>query len=1493
MSLAHKTMSHAWSALLKAALALSLALFPTQAYADASAHPESEPFAPTYPVRDDYLTQNMDADLVPAPEADPFASGLFAFMGEGASALSDSGHTLYVKNTLYDARAAGESRTLEDIYARNDWMNIIAGQYGSSADLLDPGPESAYLVAPACPALQSGASTPTDHVFAEMTNDGTLVEGCTFDESTGIAYLPKSLFAEDGHDIPFACQLQLLLPVDFSAPTSCATDVTISCGDFRVEEMPDQTIEQNPFDVTCSLPVASPETAGYLTLSDIHVRLNGSAEEMELIEGQTASWDATTGMLEIAASPQTVLQADITTDAPSLLDLLASPAHATATSSLAYVPEVAFDSLNLDTLTPGRAIGFDTYINYWWPNPAPDDLHWNACINTGPYCYSWIDDPKSLYEYIAWSDGGDWSGVSSQDVSNFIFDPASGQAARHYFNYVFEFGSFTLEDQCFHSDSWPVNTPYNTGYDTANFGLQCSHATNAVGSGVDAECAGHMVLRILDVNLDAERPYVVIGFVGPDIANQPGVGIYKFEIIPYGNIELTKSSTAPDLSTGNPNYALGGITYDVFRDEACTDLACSIVLDENGHGISPRLRKGTYYLRERARSVAGHGFALNAGVQSVGVDAGKTAQARVSDEPQSYALNLLLAKADSVTGSAQAQGDATLAGAEFEVRHYRELFGDASQARQLTPSRRWTFTTDAHGQIRLDDAHRSAGDTLYRTPAGSVCMPLGTVIVKETKAPSGYRLDNQERLIQLPAQGVAATLTYAQPLSISEEVMRGGVTIGKLDAESGLADPLGGASLDGTTFEVRNASQAAVCVDGTLRAPGEVVARITSEGGCAKTASDALPFGTYEIREVAAGSGYLASDVDERVFCIDADHRMVDLTGKDACVDQVKRGDLDLRKVLEKDQSRLALIPFVLASETTGEAHVVVTDENGIINTASAWHAHTHATNANDHVLESLPSEDALGTEQAPIASEELDPDAGVWFGLTGDGIMTEPNDELGALPCDTYSLQELRADTNEGLDLVRIEGIGVRAHGLSVPLGDIEDRLTAPPSITTQAQSAGGSKEIHPDPDARIIDRIAYENLIPGHAYAFTGCLMDAESAEKLTDEEGNPITSCVTLVCVAPTGSVEVAFSFDASAHAGKRIVCFEEVVDQDSGQIVAVHEDLDDHSQSVDVAQPRITTYATDEATDSKDIAPDATVCVTDAISYSDLEAGAGYVLTGSLMCKRTEGDEVVAEPVVDDDGNPLVCEHPFTPDATVGTTAVSFSFAREAVPPGSELVVYETLNKDGREVVVHEDPRNDAQTVRLIPPTLTTHAFDEESGLDSTKAADGMTICDEVSYAGLVPGKTYTIFGTLMRAHEDASGHITADALIDETGNKVTASLDLVPETTSGTAQVRFSVDAAKLAGERLVVYERIVDAGTLIAAHEDATAKSQTIWIEDAPATPSEEPRAKTPVALPQTGDSTPGAAAVLLLLSAGGASAFAAWRWKRERAPRDRMRESR
>ncbi|MCI8469031.1 MAG: VaFE repeat-containing surface-anchored protein [Eggerthellaceae bacterium] len=866
-----------------------------------------------------------------------------------------------------------------------------------------------------------------------------------------------------------------------------------------------------------------------------------------------------------------------------------------------------------------------------------------------------------------------------------------------------------------------------------------------------------------------------------------------------GRLSLTKQSANPTLSDANPCYQLAGATYAV-TDAEGRDVA-TLVTDEAGRATSGDLVPGAYTVRE---TTPPRGYALDATTHSVEVLPGQTVAVgdggTVSDAPQYDAASLWLAKVDSVTGTATPQGAAALAGAEFTVDFYAGHHATADEARATgAPRRSWVLRTDEEGHAAPDDAHRVSGDEFFRDGAGRAVLPLGTVLIRESKAPEGYLPDPATHVRQITGGGIYDEVTtYRTPL-VSESVIRGGVRVEKRDRESGGRAPLGSASL-ASTFEVSNAGERAVWVGGVSYAPGQVVTRLVTEGGQAQTAPDCLPYGRYAIREVAPGEGYLLTDGEPRSFSITRDGEVVDpFAGKDSFKNLVRRGDLELTKVREDTMERLAGVPFRLESETTGEAHVLVTDANGYASTAASWNPHSQRPNANDN-----------------RADGSYDPEAGIWF-----GPGTAPDDARGALPYDTYTLRELPCAANEGLVLVTIPGITITRDGHVVSLGTIDDGRPddgTPYLTTTAADALDGDKLVIADAEARVVDHVAYANLVPGEAYRLEGTLMDRATGRPALVGDA-PVRAERTFVPDQPRGAVDLAFDFDATATGEGDLVAFERLYDR-AGRLAASHEDLEDFSQTVRVITPTVTSLASVTADGSKVLAADPAASVRDVVAFANLIPGAEYTVRGTLMNRATGQPVATGEAAVS-------AEASFVPDSGFGTATVTFDLDASDLPDGTELVAFEWLHRDGRPVATDADLANDDQTVTVTRPRIGTEARDGLDGDRLVAANRAAQVIDLVAYEGLVPGQEYRLAGELHVRGLDGRDEGVA---LDGTGRPATAEITFWPEAADGIAEVAFDLDATALAGRTLVAFEELHRGDAVLASHADIADEGQAVAV---------------------------------------------------------------
>src|SRR5699024_62821 len=196
--------------------------------------------------------------------------------------------------------------------------------------------------------------------------------------------------------------------------------------------------------------------------------------------------------------------------------------------------------------------------------------------------------------------------------------------------------------------------------------------------------------------------------------------------------------------------------------------------------------------------------------------------------------------------------------------------------------------------------------------------------------------------------------------------------------------------------------------------------------------------------------------------------------------------------------------------------------------------------------------------------------------------------------------------------------------------------------------------------------DGVKYENLVKGEEYTVKGKLMDKETGEPvfIDDEE---VTGETTFTVEDSNGSVEVQFTFDRSKLDTDSVVVFEDVYKDDA--LIAVHHDIDDENQTVDV--PNINTAASFFGRDTDDI---NMVTLVDEITYNNLTPDKEYTVKGKLMDKETE------EPIIIDDEE-VTGETTFTAEESNGTIDIEFTFDQSELEADS-VVVFEDVYNDER-------------------------------------------------------------------------------------------------------------------------------------------------------------------------------------------------------------------
>lgn len=244
-------------------------------------------------------------------------------------------------------------------------------------------------------------------------------------------------------------------------------------------------------------------------------------------------------------------------------------------------------------------------------------------------------------------------------------------------------------------------------------------------------------------------------------------------------------------------------------------------------------------------------------------------------------------------------------------------------------------------------------------------------------------------------------------------------------------------------------------------------------------------------------------------------------------------------------------------------------------------------------------------------------------------------------------------------------------------------------PELGTTA-TIDGKKEVGATEVFTLEDVVEYKHLVPGKEYTVKGVLMD-KSTEKELLIDGKKITSEATFIPDKPTGSVTVEFTFDARyIKKDTDIVVFESLYSEDKE--LAVHADIEDEGQTVTVKIPEIGTKASIDG--KKEFTANGDITIDDVVSYKNLTVGKEYTISGVLMDKATGKAFLV-------DGKEVCSEVTFTPEAADGEVTVSFTFDGSVINKDTEIVVFETLYRDGTEIAVHADIDDKNQTVTIHP------------------------------------------------------------------------------------------------------------------------------------------------------------------------------------------------
>lgn len=662
-----------------------------------------------------------------------------------------------------------------------------------------------------------------------------------------------------------------------------------------------------------------------------------------------------------------------------------------------------------------------------------------------------------------------------------------------------------------------------------------------------------------------------------------------------------------------------------------------------------------------------------------------------------------------------------------------------------------TFTTDANGKATL-----------------SRKLENGDYVTIEQVAPLGYTLDKNVHRFSI--NGKSANL------DVVDDPTKIRLTVRKKDADTNSNVPQGDATLEGAQYRI------------TYTNNDEKIENIVTTNKSGQAVLRNIPIGVLvTVEEIGVPLGYkLDSKVHTYITTTDTKELEYDLIPEDF-TEEVMKGQIALHKQYETldepadeqgaefDVYLKSAGSFDAAKET--ERDHITTGADGMATTKDLPYGtyvvhQTKGGNGRQLVADfdvsisedgKVYSYDLVNVQKnAQLKIVKTSEDGvieGIHFRVTrlednysaeyvtnaAGEILTETlpiyADKDGATKYQ-YKVEELDTEETFGYQLPDSQTVELSEGEIaSVSFHNV------PIEIGTKA-TVEGEKEVDPLDKVTLTDTVSYTGLVPGKEYRATGVLMDKETGEKLL-VDGKEITAETVFVPEAKNGSVDVTFIFDATGLHGKEIVVFEDLYRENV--LLATHADINDEGQTVKIKNPEIGTKAT--ADGKKEITADK-ITITDVVSYKDLTPGKEYKLTGVLMNKATNDKLLI-------DGKEITAEATFTPKATTGEVEMTFTFDARELTAETEVVVFETLYRDGIEIAVHADIEDEGQTVKILPlhgSIMTTKVNAD----DPTDKISGATfgVYSDADGDGIFNAKTDKLVGTLQ---EGDTGVYTLDSL----------------------------------------------------------------------------------------------------------------------------------
>lgn len=920
-------------------------------------------------------------------------------------------------------------------------------------------------------------------------------------------------------------------------------------------------------------------------------------------------------------------------------------------------------------------------------------------------------------------------------------------------------------------------------------------------------------------------------YFGPHTRQPAVAGYYN----PTGNLKIQKSSANASITDGNGTYgSMAGATYGLFKDAAAKDnqIGTFTLKADGTSNTIEGLKKGNYYIRELTPP---EGYRLDTTVYPAEVLSGKTVTKTFTDAPI-IAPGIQIQKQDTLTSQNKPQGDAVFTDARYKVSYYDTYSDTDPGAANKTAKRVWFMKADINGKILMQEDYKVSGDDLYMNE-GETAMPLGTYTIQEIKAPSGYKVNKEVKVVQITAQNYGSI-----PIQVSKETPY----LGKFALHKSIADGEDSsdtrdeAGAEFTAVLKKYYTQAGNDFDEAVKLAKEngtkyewAVVKTDDHGDCKSTD---LVFGEYVLKQTKLGETEVKEFDDVFFFVVTNNGENVYTYGK-------------LKDGREITPSSDGLVHYYINNIPVKASLKIMKKETGtdkvvaLNNTAFQ----IKMLDANGNPVKNY-SKKTLKTDETGLISMKS---AGKWY----DTFYTNAQNRLSIFDKVQLAGKNIyEANSSEEKGSVTLP--------VQLPVGNYELCEFNPPKgylldTTPKKFKVSKSTITGKDEDGELyISSVAFDSRPFGEVHLkkkFTGNIfkhgsvkfdliatMDIRDAStgkyyyRAGEKVGTYTLNDKNEINVKnlPMGEGESSYKFvEVSTYENYEL-------DKKEYPVRFVQKDnkTTSYTETVEVTNHpiEIHTTATNAAVkDGKQANSAVEVELKDTVKYSGVVVGRELTMFATLMDKTT------GQPVKDASGKTVTGKTVFTPTSREGTVDVKLLF-RASDLGGHDVVVFESLLNTGLaghencEIATHKDLNDEGQTVKILDSKIHTTAKSENGTHEQQIKKDNKySLVDTVKYEGLVPGQTYKLTGVLMDKE-------TSTALTDIDKKPIERTVEFTPETSDGTIDVPFEFEKDDFkANQTLVVFETLKveergqeKVGIEVANHRDIDDEGQSITLID-------------------------------------------------------------